>query len=309
MTPRQKAIICGSYAANLSNYDANNYSEHYQLWRDSELPMDWDDDPFCEMLRNKYPNGVPLEYVEKMSSLALATWHMESQDSILDCDIDYASERDIAIANILYQKWGILFVANSYSHQGLETKTEDDHINFWLLVKDHIILANPEKVTNLEVGYKRNGKQIYLSGGMEKSQDGGSQWRAKVTPALFRAGYDIYNPVYKEGIAFDRWGVNIPQLKADNYNEFIKLGKYFVKKDFAAVINSDIVLAYWDQSIIDGSGGKVECSWAGQYGIPLYIVLAEGFKREDIPLWTCGGLQSSEHIFNSFEEAIREIIK
>jgi hypothetical protein len=210
------------------------------------------------------------------------------------------------IRDIFYKKWSIN-IGSNHGH-GLVCETEEDDINLWLLLKQYILEIWPSMApTHLLSVYPRKHKTIYLSGGQQFSKDGGVSWRAKVTPALYQHGYDVFNPAYEGAAVADQFGVNFDQL---NLEEYIAAGGLFIEKDLEAIKASDAILTFLDESALRGAGTKSEATIAVDYNIPNYFVLDESIDPRKLPMWLAGCLRDTQYIFwkNDFETAVAEIV-
>lgn len=246
----------------------------------------------------------PSVWVNKMSPLALAVMYRCTaiKPSII-CTSDI--ECDTLLIESIKNKWGINFVIDK-NLQTMSVASEEDAINWWLLLKKHLIVFAPDLIPTLEARYRRNGKQIYLSGPQEKVADNGVGWRVKVSPILFKMGFFPYSPPYEEGRASDRFGVNFKQLKEENFEQFCELGSHFVDKDRCAVLESDITLAYYDPRILS-AGTISEICMCHEFNKEIFVVIPSDVKPQDLPLWVLGSIKNPHRIYNGFEEAIKDI--
>jgi nucleoside 2-deoxyribosyltransferase len=151
--------------------------------------------------------------------------------------------------------------------------------------------------------YPRKHKTVYLSGGQQFAVNGGANWRSMVSPALYRAGFDVFNPVFEGQAVLDTYGVNFNQLTLE---EYIGAGGMFIEKDLEAIKSSDAVLTLLDESAMRGAGTKSEATIAVDYNIPNFFVLAEGFEARKLPIWLAGCIRNKKFIFehNNFNQAV-----
>lgn len=315
LTHRQKSILVGSRCAGILGgqlVDKSFSHPHYTLWRSNQLKGIEANDPFFNILQEKFQESggsirIPVDYLEKLSPLAVAVWMIEGGHEFGQL-YSYNDKQNYDIIKIFKQRFGINLKVSA-DELYLLSATADDQINLWLLTKDHIIEACPSFIPGFEAQYVRKHKQIYLSGSQQYSKDFGCLWRAKVSPILFKSGFTIYSPPIYDNAANDIYGVNFQQLKENDFTSYMKIGEFFRKKDLPAVLASDSVLLYWDDGVIRGSGTKSELTYCADYNVPVYVALADGFTKHDLPLWSLGCIKSESYIFSSLDSAIDEILK
>jgi hypothetical protein len=153
--------------------------------------------------------------------------------------------------------------------------------------------------------YKKD--QIYLAGAIEAAPDGGVTWRQEVTPTLEAIQFKVFDPCIEtdgllakklgwEKFSIEKWR----ELKIENPEKFKRIGEWIVKQDLKAVINSDILLTYFDKYVTRGAGTYGEITVARFMGLANLLIIAPDFERKDIPLWVLGCV---DKIFNSVNEA------
>jgi nucleoside 2-deoxyribosyltransferase len=199
------------------------------------------------------------------------------------------------------KKWSILLDVDT-----LRGHSESDEINLWLLTKKHLQEFAPNLTPSFVANYPRKNKTIYLSGGQQFAVDGGANWRSMVSPILYRAGYDVFNPVFEGQAVLDTYGVNFDQLTLE---EYIGAGGMFIEKDLEAIKSSDAVLTLIDQSAMRGAGTKSEATIAVDYNIPNFFVLADDFEARKLPIWLAGCIRNKKFLFehNDFVGAVKAI--
>jgi len=341
LTNRQKAIIVGLLVggrgkiqcafADKAYYFANGIGEYlpdlyFDAWLGQELAgVQWDakevqgwlaeawyqfyaqiDSNDAKSLRADDEPMPPTEWINKMSPLALAVAYKCSAIKPNQMVVEQFGDEYYAtiLVDSIKTKWGITLQNND----GVITPaSEDDMINWWLLLRKHLFVFAPNLIPPLEAKYRRNGKQIYLSGPQQFAKDGGLGWRVKVSPELFKAGFHPYSPPYEEGKASDLFGVNFKQLKEEEFERFCELGSHFVTKDRSAVLESDIILAYYDPRILS-AGTISEITWTHDFNKEVFLVIPDDVKMQDIPLWILGSVRNPHRIYNCFEKATKDII-
>jgi hypothetical protein len=143
--------------------------------------------------------------------------------------------------------------------------------------------------------------KIYLAGGQQYSKDKGVGWREQITPRLYELGFSVFDPTKHEDFVKERYGSDWEELTKTDLVTRFKLGGELIDFDYEVLRQSAAMLVYWDESAVRGGGTKSEITWSKQLGIPCYVVLAEGFTIQDLPLWTCGGIRSVDRVVCDFE--------
>lgn len=128
---------------------------------------------------------------------------------------------------------------------------------------------------------------VYLSGGMQYALNLGAKWREVCGERLTALGYDPINiteldVAYTEAhgsvtdIAY-KTGVtdNELQIKSNIRHQFITTDLLLIRN------NTDLVVAYYDESFRQGSGSFSECQCAYDNEKPLFIVS----EFQHIPSW------------------------
>lgn len=149
---------------------------------------------------------------------------------------------------------------------------------------------------------------VYLAGAIERSPDGGAAWRLEITPKLETAGYTVFNPCVEtdgklaEKLGWDEFSIEKwRKLKKEDYQLFSEVGKWIVEQDLDAVAISDVMFVYFDKYVTQGAGTYGEITLARYLEKDVYIALASGFSKEDIPLWVTG---CATKIFNDIDAAL-----
>lgn len=250
---------------------------------------------FTEDIDPRYP----IEYVDKLSPLAISIW-LATNSSKYTQSVWTSTEKE-AFCISFVKKWSIKLLPTT-----LMPATPADEINLWLLTKRHLQEFAPNLTPLCVTQYPRKHKTIYLSGGQQFAKDGGASWRSLVSPWLYVAGFDTFNPVFEGQAILDKYGVNFDQLILDDY---IGAGRMFIEKDLQAIKNSDAVLTLIDESAMRGAGTKSEATIAVDYNIPNFFVLTEGFDARKLPIWLAGCMRDKKFIFehNDLEGAVKAI--
>lgn len=143
--------------------------------------------------------------------------------------------------------------------------------------------------------------KVYLAGGQQYSKDKGIGWREQITPRLYELGFSVFDPTKHEDFVREKYGSNWEELTKVDLNTRFKLGGELIDFDYEVLKQSAAMLVYWDESAVRGGGTKSEITWSKQLDIPCYVVLAEGFTIQDLPLWTCGGIRHMNRVVSDFE--------
>lgn len=284
---------------------------HLDTWVRAELDgleFDPDGSHFLQLAQQKFEGGIPLDWVAKMSPLAISTWAAFSDAATAANSVNAFGFRvtDIHktpdIQDSFRDRWGIDL--DYGANQALYPANERTTINLWLLMGQHLALSAPHLTPMTVAKYKRNFRTVYMSGGQQFSPDGGINWRALWGPRMYMMGFDYLNPVYDEGTVSDEYGVNLEQLKQEDFARYMEVGTTLIKLDYACVAKSQAFLVLWNEAAERGAGTKSEITWAHDLNIPVYTVLDEGYTKRDLPLWTLGGIREEEFIFDNFVDAL-----
>lgn len=142
----------------------------------------------------------------------------------------------------------------------------------------------------------------YLSGGMDRVPDGGVEWRARITPELFKMGIGVLNPCNKpsdfaEENANTRANI-VAHKNAGEFQAARDIMKPICAVDLRLVDIAHFLVVYLDvESHLAGTYD--EMSVARTQKKPILIVCPQGVKN--IPNWWFGVIPYS-HMFSSFDE-------
>lgn len=152
--------------------------------------------------------------------------------------------------------------------------------------------------------------KIYLAGGMEFAGENGKQWREIATRELESSGHKVFNPYTSENSILHRHGFSTHQefhhakvANVDTFDDYIRGMTEIIDYDLAELSNSDVVLAWLDESCIGGAAG--ELTLARYLDIPILPVLAQPVNLEKIPGWCLAA--SGKPCYYQLEHAIRII--
>src|SRR5271157_2648233 len=127
---------------------------------------------------------------------------------------------------------------------------------------------------------------VYLSGGMQFTDDQGSGWRAVCAKKLTNLGF---NPI--DIAALDiAYSANHGQLYRFVSDEELlqrksNIRKHFIDADIKLVRqDSDAIIIYYDESVRRGAGTTSEVHDAFMMDIPIFLV--NGYKKlNEVPGW------------------------
>ena len=149
------------------------------------------------------------------------------------------------------------------------------------------------------------GMRCYLSGAMDRAEDGGKQWREEITPDLERLGIVVLNP-YCKPIYVD---VD-PKIKDKKFREGLKQeGQYnVISKSYGRIRSLDLRLTSLADFLIVNidmdihlCGTYEELCLANGEGKPILIRCAQG--KEHMADWVFGMI-SHEHVFGEWGNLI-----
>jgi hypothetical protein len=186
------------------------------------------------------------------------------------------------------KRWGIRFYKDTHY---IVTQTHSDTVVFCTLIEKYF--RDTCLCYFMPLFFEKHGRMAYLSGGQQFAASGGVHWRSDVTAALYRIGYDAFNPAFDPTGAYDIYG--------HIWNDFdsqCEVGAYFIDTDKTALEKCDIMICYWDESVRQGGGTKPEITWAYEMGIPIYLVLAANETVEKLPIWIKGAVWNRDNIFD-----------
>lgn len=141
---------------------------------------------------------------------------------------------------------------------------------------------------------------IYLSGGMEKSNDNGASWRKDCSAKLILNEYVPIDITALDSAFSKAHGAVYMSKDVDHILQYkSNIRRQFIYTDLRLIRdNSDAVIAYYDESFRLGAGSFAECQAAYDFEKPLFVVSAYP-KITDIPGWLKA---LSTKLFFSFED-------
>ena len=153
----------------------------------------------------------------------------------------------------------------------------------------------------------RNGRRVYLSGGMEYATNEGRDWRSTLQEWLEKnLEAVVFNPNQESQKFFDRNYPNLDfrALKRKDPLQFQSVVAQVVDLDCREIARrSEYLICYWDEGAMRGAGTKGELTMARYFGKPVYMVTT--IPLPEIPGWVLG---CTDRIFPSFEALQRFLL-
>jgi hypothetical protein len=144
---------------------------------------------------------------------------------------------------------------------------------------------------------------IYLSGGMEYSEDYGIGWRDRLIKELEPAGYSFFNPPSEERGILSKYEVT-PSFVSDlkqwrTLARAASIVSELLDADYQEIVkNSEALILYYDASILGGGGSAMEVGWAWEQGLPVFLVIGKGVSLKNVSLSL---ISKATHVFTSLE--------
>lgn len=148
---------------------------------------------------------------------------------------------------------------------------------------------------------------VYLCGGVDKAPDGGVGWRITWADHLTKLGHVVIDPITPLGrelakhlgwYRFDwaRWS----ELKHEDWDAWTRACQFIADRDINDVAKCNILLVRWDKYA--GSGTAGEMTLAKFLNRKVYVWLADGTSKTDLPVWITGVMGD---IFETEAELLR----
>lgn len=149
--------------------------------------------------------------------------------------------------------------------------------------------------------FNSHSASIYLSGGMQHSQDLGAGWRSEVSKWLVELGY---TPIDIAAMDIAYANVHGDMYRAlESHEDLLErksnIRRHYIYADIQLIKDhTDALIIYYDESVRRGAGTISECQIAYDRELPIFLV--NGFDNlNDIPGWLQG---LTTKIFASFDE-------
>lgn len=152
---------------------------------------------------------------------------------------------------------------------------------------------------------KKEKPMIYLAGSMEFAKKGyGKGWRDEIEEVL-KDDYLLFNPTEEVKLFKE-----LKEIKESTENGFDldRLKKQFdgiVKHDIYKVLESDLVLCYWENEI-PTNGTPSELTFAKIFGIPVLIINKD---IENMSKWVLGCMTDYMTSFDNVKEKIKHMLE
>lgn len=157
--------------------------------------------------------------------------------------------------------------------------------------------------------------QVYLAGAIQAAPDQGKRWRTILSQQLFDLGFKVFNPCERtDGPILERFGWKKfawdEIKKPDNREQYLEVMREIVNKDLTAMLESDIIVVYFDRYVQLGAGTYGEMTVATWHNmnchrakekIPVYVVLASDMEFNSLPGWIVG---CTDKVFDSFKTLV-----
>jgi len=157
------------------------------------------------------------------------------------------------------------------------------------------------------------GSHSFLSGPIDRVENDGVEWRRYIKKRCKEAGLGIifFDPCDKPKHLGSEIGVEKEKVKSlinsgkwEEAREYIKEFRHF---DLRAVDRCDFLIAKIDINIY-ACGTHDEIFTAERQNKPIFIIMGEGQKKEDIPTWLISFI-NEEDIFESEDQCVNYLIK
>jgi hypothetical protein len=150
----------------------------------------------------------------------------------------------------------------------------------------------------------------YLCGAIQCVEDGGSQWRDKITPKLEALGIRVLNPCKSEcnkefGETIKESREQIKKFKrAGNWDEFDRHMGRVIQDDLRQVNECQFLIVYWNQDYRHG-GTIHEIVEAWQKHIPVYCVNYDPLTGDkEMNDWVLALVRQNGMMFSNFGQLI-----
>jgi hypothetical protein len=138
---------------------------------------------------------------------------------------------------------------------------------------------------------------LYLSGGMEKAKNLGSEWRKQCKIRLQDIGYDGID-IAELDILYNNHHGNIFDTNQAALKRKSNIRRHFVQADLKLIERwSDAAIVLFDESVQKGAGTISECQHCYNNNIPVFIV--NQMPDKFVPGWL---FALSTKIFDDFEQ-------
>ena len=158
-----------------------------------------------------------------------------------------------------------------------------------------------------------DGVSLYLSGSMDLAEDDGTGWRKEFREKCERAklNFKFLDPTNKpEGFAIEtgieKYEIN-RALKEGDWETAAKKSREVRHVDLRMIDMANLYVVYIDLSVF-AVGTFNEFFEAESQQKPLFVIMAPGYKKYDIPLWLVG-IVREEEVFEGIDECIKHLVE
>lgn len=145
--------------------------------------------------------------------------------------------------------------------------------------------------------------KTYLAGAIQCVEDGGTQWRDKITPKLDALGITVQNPCKSE--TNSQFGGTIIETREQikkfkrtgDFESFDKHMQEVIRDDLVQVQGSHFLIVYWSNAYKHG-GTVHETVHAWQNHIPIYMVCYDPISEMND--WILALVRQNGLIFDNF---------
>lgn len=142
--------------------------------------------------------------------------------------------------------------------------------------------------------------RVYLAGAIEAAPDDGKVWRRELKPFLEKTlNAEVFDPAIQEtDVLSPAERQNFRRWKVTDYSKFTVAIRKIIERDLTQLTTqTDLVICYWDEYVLQGAGTHGELTLAHHFGIPVYLVL--GMPLEQVASWILG---CADEVFDSFAD-------
>jgi hypothetical protein len=156
-----------------------------------------------------------------------------------------------------------------------------------------------------------DGTNIYLSGGIEKCKDDGVGWRKKLKNRCKRSKIPVnfFDPTEKPkglGSEVGDEKIRIQKLmKQGKWEQAQSEVRIFRRYDLRMVDHSHLLIIYIDLDVFT-CGSWDEFNVAERQQKPIFVIMAPGQSKYDIPVWAIASVNEDE-VFESIDECIEHL--
>jgi hypothetical protein len=153
--------------------------------------------------------------------------------------------------------------------------------------------------------------RIYLSGGMEYADDGGTGWRDELQSWLERRfDAEVFNPPVESDRYFSLHHPNLDHstLKSLGVEEFRSIVGPVIDRDCREVAEkADLIICRWDEAAMRGAGTQGELTLARYFNKQVFLLTA--MPLEAVPRWVIGCASTIVATFDELKNSVTAFIE